>query len=173
MDFLKLLTTAVDDPAKQADPQVLSTILSTTRQTAAQQGASPEVAPSLLSTVGSYVRSALRDRRREQGPEEAESLVNRYSGLQPDEQAVESLFPGQERARVERSLSQETGLQPNAVAAMLPVLVPLVLKFLQGGNPTQGTGQGNNSLLSSFMDADRDGDVDIGDALSMVGRFIR
>lgn len=171
MDFTQLLSSALGNPSQRANPDDMTNILGTVQRTASQHGANPAIAPTLLSTVGSFVRSALNDRRRERGPGEAEALVDRYGGLQPNPQAVESLFSPQEQARLERSVSQETGLQANVVQAMLPLLVPLVLKFLQGGSPAQAGGAGTNSLLSSFMDADRDGDVDIGDALRMVQGF--
>jgi hypothetical protein len=54
---------------------------------------------------------------------------------------------------------------------MLPILVPLVLKFLQSGNNTQNP-QGSNPVLNTFLDADGDGDVDIADAMQMAGRYM-
>jgi hypothetical protein len=53
---------------------------------------------------------------------------------------------------------------------MLPILVPLVLKFLQTGNNAQNP-QGSNPVLNTFLDADNDGDVDIADAMRMAGRY--
>jgi hypothetical protein len=53
----------------------------------------------------------------------------------------------------------------------LPLLIPVVLKFLQQGN-TKQTGAGRNSVLSTFLDSDGDGDTDIGDAMSIAGRFL-
>jgi len=46
-----------------------------------------------------------------------------------------------------------------------------VLKFLQQGN-TKQAGASSNSVLSAFLDADGDGDTDIGDAISIAGRFL-
>ncbi|MFM7425683.1 MAG: hypothetical protein ACKO7W_11940 [Elainella sp.] len=40
----------------------------------------------------------------------------------------------------------------------------------QAGVP--GSQTGNNTVLDSFLDADGDGDVDIGDAMSMAGCFL-
>jgi hypothetical protein len=57
------------------------------------------------------------------------------------------------------------------IQSMLPMLVPLVLKFLQTGNNTQG-GQGGNPVLNTFLDADGDGDVDIADAMQLASRHL-
>jgi hypothetical protein len=51
---------------------------------------------------------------------------------------------------------------------MLPTLVPLALNFLKTGN----NGQGSNSVLSSFLDADGDGSFDMGDAMQMASGFL-
>lgn len=47
---------------------------------------------------------------------------------------------------------------------MLPILVPLVLNLLQTGSQTRNPQGGANPVLNAFLDADRDGDVDISDA---------
>jgi hypothetical protein len=55
---------------------------------------------------------------------------------------------------------------------ILPQLVPLVLNFLNAGSNTQNPTEAGNPVLSSFLDADGDGDVDIADAMGMMGRFL-
>jgi hypothetical protein len=54
----------------------------------------------------------------------------------------------------------------------LPTLVPLALNFLKTGNSAQNPGNSSNSVLNSFLDADGDGDVDLGDALQMAGKYL-
>ena len=54
---------------------------------------------------------------------------------------------------------------------MLPTVLPLVLNMLQTGNDTDNPESGN-SVLTSFLDADGDGDVDIADAMKMASRFL-
>jgi hypothetical protein len=54
---------------------------------------------------------------------------------------------------------------------LLPILVPLVLNLLNSGHH-QDPQQGGNSVLKGFLDSDRDGDVDISDALKMAGQFL-
>ncbi len=54
---------------------------------------------------------------------------------------------------------------------MLPILVPLVLNFLKTGNDKRNI-QGNNPVVSSFLDSDGDGDVDLKDAINMASRYL-
>jgi hypothetical protein len=58
------------------------------------------------------------------------------------------------------------------------MLVPIVLNLLKSGssvhNPAaaQSASAGSNPVLNSFLDANGDGNVDIGDAMSMAGRYL-
>jgi len=53
---------------------------------------------------------------------------------------------------------------------MLPILVPLV-NLLQTGSRVQNP-RWIESCAEYFLDADRDGDVDIADAMQMAGRYL-
>lgn len=169
MNFGDLMRHAMDNPDQAANPTELNAIWQQVQQLGSQAGGNPQA---ILSTLGSYVRSALKDQSRTQGVGAVEETVSRYSGDMPDSQAVDALFSPQEQDRVTRSLAQETGISPRMVQAMLPALVPMVLKFLQGGAPAQASA-GTNPVLANFLDADRDGDVDIGDAFQLISRFIQ
>jgi hypothetical protein len=50
-------------------------------------------------------------------------------------------------------------------------LIPVVLNFLKMGGSAENPLQGGNPVLSSFLDADGDGDVDIADAIQLGSRF--
>jgi len=49
-------------------------------------------------------------------------------------------------------------------------LAPLLLKFLNLGSSSQGVG--SNPILTTFLDSNHDGNVDLGDALKFAGRFL-
>lgn len=175
MDFGQLLSGALANPGQRADQNDFSRILGTLGGLGAQAGGGrPDMTQALLSTVGSYVRSSLRDRRREAGDEAALDVVEAHAGTAPDPGAVDAVFPGGEQERVARSVAQETGIDMGMVRQFLPVIVPMVLKLLQGGASTQGRtgGLGSNPVLGAFLDADRDGDVDLGDAMGALGRMM-
>jgi len=55
------------------------------------------------------------------------------------------------------------------IQSFLPMVVPVELNLLQmGNNPSSG----QNSMLSSFLDADGSGSVDMGDAMQLAGKFL-
>jgi hypothetical protein len=83
-------------------------------------------------------------------------------------------------------VSQKTGLDAGLILGLLPVLVPIVLNLINGGSQQQGGGMGNtgampqqqvstggNPLLNAFLDSDRSGSVDLGDALNMASQYLR
>jgi hypothetical protein len=75
------------------------------------------------------------------------------------------------QARLVQEINQRTGLDTGSIQGMLPMLIPVVLNFLKMGGSSENPQQGGNSVLSSFLDADGDGDVDIADAIQLGSRF--
>ncbi|MBW4468192.1 MAG: DUF937 domain-containing protein [Pegethrix bostrychoides GSE-TBD4-15B] len=175
---------AVNNPHQQASPDQLGAILGTVQQLASRQGLDASATQTMLSTVGTHVRSALQQQRAAGGAGRAEAIVNQYGGTGSSADVLESLFsPGQQQ-QVAQDVAQRTGLTANKVLALLPILIPIVLNLLKQGSqlgsstvPTSQTASANsasaNTVLNGFLDADGDGDVDIGDAMSMAGRFLQ
>lgn len=177
---------AVNNPQQQANPDQLGMILGTVQQLASRQGLNDSATQTALSVVGSHVRSALQQQRATGGAGRAEAIVNQYGGTGSSADVLESLFtPGQQQ-RVAQDVAQRTGLTSDKVLALLPILVPIVLNLLKqgaqvGNSPnsqtagasTASTAGTTNTVLDGFLDADGDGDVDIGDAMSMAGRFLQ
>lgn len=162
---------AIDNPQQQANPNQIGDILNTTQQLSNNYGADPSSTQSALSIVGNYVRSALQQKQATQGYGEAQSIVNQFGGTSPNNFAVQALFSAPQVQQIVQEVSQRTGLNPGVIQSMLPILVPIVLNLLKSGSQT-GSAQGNNNVLSTFLDADGDGDVDIADAMQMAGRYM-
>ncbi|NES99473.1 MAG: DUF937 domain-containing protein [Sphaerospermopsis sp. SIO1G2] len=138
-------------------------IANTINQISNSTGADTSTIQSVLSVVGKQVHSSLQQKQADQGMEIVESLVNQFAGTNPDSEAVDSLFSSSTQQQVSEVAAERTGLDPALIQQLLPTLVPLVLNFLQaGGNP----------LLTQFLDADGDGDVDITDAIQLASRFL-
>lgn len=167
---------AVNNPNQQASPDQLGTILNTVQQLSNRQGLNTSATQTALSVVGSYVRSALQQQRATRGPGQAEAIVNQFGGTNPNPSALETLFTPNQQQQVAQDVSQRTGISTNQVLALLPILVPIVLNLLKQGsqqsNSPAAAGAGNNTVLNGFLDADGDGDVDVGDAMSLAGRFL-
>jgi uncharacterized protein YidB (DUF937 family) len=164
---------ALSNPNQQANPNQLSSILNTVQQLSGQQGADGNQTQLLMSVVGGYVRSALREKRSAGGAQQVASLINQFSGTQANPSALSALFTQPQQQQMVQDAAQRTGLDMKTVQSMLPVVVPVVLNFLKAGEP-QGADRDapQNTVLSAFLDTNNDGEVDMGDALSMAGRFL-
>ncbi len=173
MGLFDQILSAINNSSQQASPNQLESILGTVQQLGSQYGVDAGTAQGVLSTVGSYVRSALQDQRATAGTEQAQAIINEYSGTMPNYEAVAALFPPEMQARLVQEINQRTGLNADSIQGMLPMLIPLVLNFLKMGGSAQNTQPGGNPVLNSFLlDADGDGNVDIADVFQLGIRFL-
>ena len=171
MGLFDQIINSIDNSNQEASSGQVATILSSMQQLSNSYGANPSTVQSALSIVGNYVRSALQQKRATDGNEEAQAVVNQYSGTYPNPEAVHRLFSPNQQQQVAQDTAQRTGLNMNTIQEMLPILVPIVLNLLQTGTRNQNPQGAANPVLSAFLDADRDGDVDIADAMHMAGRY--
>ncbi len=163
---------ALNNPNQQGSLGQLGSIINTVHQLSNSTGTDPSTMQSVIGVVGNYVRSALQQKQATEGNEATQSLVNQYAGTSSNPQAVDSLFSPNIQQQVAQVAAQRTGLDAGTIQQLLPVIVPLVLNFLRSGANAQNTQSGANSVLNSFLDADRDGDVDIADAMQLISRYI-
>ncbi|MGI0486927.1 hypothetical protein ACN4EK_15920 [Pantanalinema rosaneae CENA516] len=168
MGLFDQIVNAINNPNQQASPNQLNDILTNVQQMSGSRGMDAATSQALLSQVGSYVRSALQQKQASGGRSAVESIVNQFSGNGAG--AMLSLFSLQQQRDIATAIANRTGLPAGVIQAMLPGLVAQVLNLLRSGATTPGN-QGGNSVLNSFLDSDRDGDVDIGDAMMMASRF--
>jgi hypothetical protein len=166
---------AIQNPNQQANSDQLSTILNTVQQVASSQGVQPSATNDVMSMLGGYVRSALQQQAATGGRGQAEAIVNQFGGTHPSTAALQALFTPQQQQQVAQAISQRTGISSDAIVSMLPILIPVVLNLLKSGANRTGqatSSNGSNPVLGAFLDADGDGDVDVGDAISMAGRYL-
>lgn len=171
MGLFDAVLSAVSNPGQQGSPDQLGAILSTVQQLSSNHGTDAGTTQTLVSVVGGYVRSALQQQQATAGTEQAQATVNQYGGTGANPQAVEAVLGPVMQQQVVQDLVQRTGLDPQTVQSMLPTLVPLALNFLQSGTHTDNP-QAGNPVLNAFLDGDRDGDIDLGDAMSVAGKFL-
>ncbi len=176
MGMFDVIAGAIANPATQGSNSQVASILGAVQQMAGQQqGMSAAATPALMSTVGNFVRSSLQDKRQTQGDNAVENLIGQFAGTSPNADAVQALFnPGQQE-EVAGAVASKTGMNSQAVMALLPMLVPLVLNLLKTGSSKAGTAGAaatGNPVLSAFLDNDGDGDVDLGDLMSKASRFL-
>lgn len=171
MGLFDQVLSAISNPNQQANPDQLGMIFNTVQQFSNQQGIDPTMSQAVLSLMGNHVRSALQQKQATAGQGQVEALVNQYHGTTFNPQAVQAIFSPNQQTQVIQDVSQRTGIPAQTIQAAMPLLIPLVLNFLQTGASNQG-GSGGNPVLNQFLDSDRDGDVDVGDAIAMAGQFL-
>ncbi|MEO0458882.1 MAG: DUF937 domain-containing protein [Cyanobacteria bacterium P01_A01_bin.114] len=169
MGLFDQVLSAVQDPNRQASMGQLGQILSTAQQLGQANNADSKTMQQAASVLGGFVRSSLKEKRASEGPQAAEALVQR--GSTDGAAVLPQLFSAGQQQQMVQAVSQKTGLDANQIQAMLPLLIPLVMRLLNQGSTKSGV-QGSNNVLNSFLDADGDGDVDMGDMLGMAGKFM-
>lgn len=171
MSFFQQLVSALDSPNQQGTSGQVASMMSTVQQLGDSYQTNPSTINSALSLVGGFVRSALQEKQATEGNAAAQQVVNQYSGTYPNPQAVNALFGSSQISQIVGTIASRTGLDANLIQQMLPILVPLVLNLLKTGASTQGP-SGGNPVLTSFLDADGDGDVDVMDAMQLAARHM-
>jgi Bacterial protein of unknown function (DUF937) len=160
---------AVVNPNQQGSLDQLGGIINAVQQLSGNTGADSSAMQSVMSIVGGQVRSALQEKQANEGPDAVQALISQFAGNSHNPLAVASLFSPGMQQQVTEIASERTGIDAGIIQQMLPTVVPMVLNFLSAGANTQGAG---NPVLSSFLDADGDGDTDIADAIKMASKYM-
>lgn len=175
MSLFDLVASAISNPNQQASTNQLGGILQAVSQLSGQSTSNQSTSQMVMALAGRYLKSSLQQRRQTDGDDAVMNLVQQFSGTQPDETAVNELLSGDRQEELAQEAASQTGLDKSAIMQMLPVAIPLVMNLLKTGqaNTASSNGLASNSVLSSFLDADGDGDTDINDMLIMAGRYMQ
>lgn len=164
---------ALNNPEQQASTDQLGAVLNTVQQLAGGQSGNSNTTQVAMSVVGSYVRSALQQKRSTEGEGAVDSVLKQFSGTGANPAALAALFSPQQQQQLVQTVSERTGMNSSQVQGLVATLVPVVLNMLTtGAKQNSSSVVSGNSVLSTFLDSDGDGDVDMGDAMSMAGRFM-
>ena len=189
------ILSSINNPQQQGSVDQLSTLLGGVSKLAATQGLDANGTQSLLSNVGGVVRSLLKDKAAKTGTGDLENLIgqaasdnvlgnlvgqlaggtgvgNLLGKVLGGNAALESLFPDGVQEQISQTVAQRSGLGPSVIKSLLPALLPIVLGLLKMGSGKQGGLPTKNGILNAFLDSDRDGDVDLGDAFKFGMRFL-
>lgn len=171
MTLFNQILDAINNPEREASSNQLGNILNTVQQLSNSYNTNPSTIQSAMSIVGGFTRSALQQKRSTAGEAQTQNIIDQFAGTQADSQVLQMLFNNSQLQAMVQQISSRTGINAQTVQAMLPILVPLVLNFLKTGNSTSDR-QAGNPVLSSFLDANGDGEVDIADAMMMASRYL-
>lgn len=162
---------AIADPKRQASAKQMTEILGSAKQIGQQNNASSDNMQQAMSVIGGFVRSSLKEKRQTQGDSAAQALLE--EGSANGASVIPKLFNNSQLTEMVSAVTQKSGLNANQVQGILPMVLPLVMRFLSSGNAKGGApATDNNPILTAFLDGDGDGDVDMGDVLGMAGKFM-
>jgi hypothetical protein len=174
MDLFDAFMGAVADPQQSASVDQLGSILGTVQQLSGQHGIDPGMMQTVMSMVGGQVQSSLQEQQSTMGADHVQNLLGQFSGGSPSNSAVSALMTPQIQQQLASAIAQKTGLDPNMLMGLLPMLVPVAMQFLQGGAPAaQAAPAGGNPLLNMFLDKNHDGNLDLGDAMGVAAQFMQ
>jgi uncharacterized protein YidB (DUF937 family) len=169
MGLLQELENAINNPEQQASSDQLSNILETVQKAIVAQGVNPEVVQKLLSELGSQLRPIF------QKLDQSDALKPVIDSTTPDQPAsqsqLDSLIKPEAQSQIIKDIAAKTGIDASALHNLLPTLLPAVIGMLgMGASTLQGISK--NLILRTFLDADKDGDVDLGDVFIHARKFI-
>lgn len=179
MGLFDQVLSAINDPNRQTSQSQVGQLVDTVNQLSRQTNASPDTMNQAVSILGGFVRSSLQETRRQQGDAAARDLVQ--AGSQSGAGILPRLFNAPQQVQLIQTLAQRTSLSNSQIQMLLPILIPVVMRLLASGEANSGTPTGagragagglNNSILSAFLDANQDGEVDLGDMLNQARRFV-
>ena len=149
----------------------------------------------IASLLGGFLKPMLREQQAVAGPEGVDSLLQelKQSAHSPDQ--LRQVIGSERMDQVVGQAEQKTGLDASSIMRLLPIVLPAIIGLLQSGRPapaspaagaTAGvqppagtgtpppqTGTQTNPILSQFLDADGDGDVDMQDVVRLTSVFLR
>jgi hypothetical protein len=166
---------AVADPSRQASASQLTNILGAAKQIGQQNNADSDTMQQAMSVIGGFVRTSLNEKRKAEGDDAAQALIEQ--GAANGAAVIPQLFNNAQMTEMVAAVAQKTNLNTNQVQGILPMVLPLVMQFLNTGSRKQGApgaapATGKNPILTAFLDGDGDGDIDMGDMMGMAGKFM-
>ena len=127
---------AVADPSRQASASQLTQILGSAKQVAKENNADADTMQQAMSVIGGFVRSSLKEKRQAQGNDAAQALIE--EGSANGAAVIPKLFSSGQLTEMISAVTDKTSLNTNQVQGILPMVLPLVMKFLSSGNAKGG-----------------------------------
>lgn len=167
---------AINNPNQQASVDQLNTVTNTIQQLATSHGVEPAAMQTILSGLGGSLRPALQQQATSGNVGDLLGQVARAGSEASTMGGLASILSPQLQQQLVQALTQKTGVNAATIQSLLPSLIPIVLQLLNmGSSTTNGSFNNplsNNPLLKSFLDSDRDQDVDLGDVFKFANRFL-
>lgn len=171
--FFEMLS-SINDPNKQGSVEQLSQITGTVQQLAKSQGISNDQMGTMMAALGGALKPALKQQTGQLGGSQLTNILNQFTGGSGNAAAIQSMIPPQMQQQIAQAIAAKTGMNAGMVEAMMPQLINTAMGMFKMGAPKPGVvATGENPLLNAFLDSNRDGGTDMGDALKFANRFLK
>ncbi|MEI6379436.1 MAG: DUF937 domain-containing protein [Cyanobacteriota bacterium ELA615] len=161
---------AINDPKKVASVESLGGIYDGIQQLAGNHGLNSAATQSIVSSVGDQLRTSLQKQATGGNAVDIAGLIGKFATGSSTGASLQSLIPDSAQQLLLKGMTDKLGLSSTGALGLVGSLAPLLLKFLNLGSSSQGVG--SNPILTTFLDSNHDGNVDLGDALKFAGRFL-
>jgi len=179
MGIFDTILSAIDNPDQQGSNDDISNVLGNIQRISQDYNVNPDTLADAVSVVGNYVKGSLQETKNNEGESQVNNILNQLSGAPTDSDPdnilnnpnLGLLFNLPQVQEMIEQIGSRTGLPEPIVRSILPSLVNVVVKFVQTGS-FQDNSLVNNPVARMFLDGDKDGDVDLGDAMKLASRYL-
>jgi hypothetical protein len=170
MSFLQTILDSIENPNHAGSQQDLSGLLNLAQALPLGQGAQQNLQP-ILGVLGSHLQDALNQQQQNSGQTAVQQTVTNLSQPGIGLQELENLF-GQDRFNaLIGEISQRTGLNSQLILGLLPMMIPVLMKLLAGGNH-QTDANAPNPVLDHFVGSNQNGGALLNEAFQFASRFL-
>ena len=164
---------SINNPNQGGSVQQLSQLTNTVNDLSKTNGLNPSAMQGVMSSLGPLLRPALQEQMKGDS-NVLENMMGQVTGggdVGLGAGGLGSMLTGPLQSQIVSGIAAKTGLDSNMLQGIVPKLLPVVMGLLSMGKSTGSTG-GGNSLINGFLDADRDGNTDLGDVFKFANRFM-
>ena len=171
MSFFQTILDSIENPNHAGTQQDLSGLLNVAQALPLGQGAKQNLQP-ILGVLGAHLQDALNQQHQSSGQGAVQQTVTNLSQPGVSVGQVQNLF-GQERFNgLITEISKRTGLSPQLILGLLPMLIPALMKLLATGNH-QSDPQAPNPVLNNFLGSSQNGGALLTEAFELASRFLQ
>ncbi len=170
MSLFQTVLQSIENPDHAGSQQDLQGLANLAQLLPGGQGVQ-QIQP-ILNVLGSHLQDALSQQQQTNGQAAVQQTVSNLAQPGTGLQEIVNLL-GQDRFNsVIGEIGQRTGLNPQLINQMLPLLIPVVMKLLDTGTH-QTDSQATNPVLSNFLGSNQNGGAILNDVFQLASQFLR
>jgi len=170
MSFFQTILDSIENPNHAGTQQDLSGLLNVAQALPLGQGAKQNLQP-ILGVLGAHLQDALNQQHQSSGQGAVQQTVTNLSQPGVSVEQIQNLFRQERFNGLITEISQRTGLSPQLILGLLPMLIPALMKLLATGNH-QSDPQAPNPVLNNFMGSQNGGAL-LTEAFELASRFLQ